>query len=480
MKNSFFLNIIKTFSEAELRDFDKFVNSPYFNTSPTVTNIFNAVKECYPHFDEKLLQKNIIFKIIHPEKRYNDVLMRKYISNLNKLAEKFIIINNYRFPEHSLLKGLLRKKLYRAFLQRLNKIEKNTLPDIIDDDHFVSGGLLKGEMLNYYNMEGKEFEYEKEKVNILEIDSLYFFYRLAQVNYRRQSFASENDYNVTDYLLLGIDIRKLYDKIESSDIKNKPVLKFLLSLPLLQQTRDENLYSDIKKFSFSYISKYSAKTLFIGFLYIHDFISYKIEQGCYEYYTERYRVYKFEERFHYTEETKDKISFAVLRNYFNAALKNNDIRWAEYLVEKYKEVFEQKGEVWLKNFLNAFILFHKKEYTQALASIAEFNINEQSAGDFAFTRDMRTLFLQIYFELGYINEAFYSIDSFSHYLKNNKKINQKNRTYFGNFVKYYKELLTMVSKENYSNLGKLKKNIAANKIIRKSWLLEKISEIESK
>ncbi len=480
MKNSFFLKIIKTLSSAEFIDFDKFVNSPYFNTSPTITNIFNAVKECYPRFDEKLLQKNIIYKIVHPGKKYNDVLMRKYISNLNKLAEKFLIINNNRFPEQSLLKGLLSKKIYKVFLQRFNRIEKNTNRDIIDDDHYVSIGILKGEILNYYAREGKEFEYEKEKINLLEIDSLYFFYRLAQVNYRRKSYTSENDYNVTDYLLPGIDIKKLYDKIESSDIKNKPVLKFLLSLPLLQQTRDENLYRDIKEFSFSYISKYPARNLFIGFLYLHDFITYKIEQGCLEYYRERYLVYKFEERVHYTDEIKDKIIFSHLKNYVNAALKNNDLQWAEYLIEKYSEIFVQKGEVWLKNFLNAFILFHKKEYKQALASIGEFNINEQSAGNFVFTRDMRTLFLQIYFELRYIDEAFYSIDSFYHYLKNNKKINLKNRTYYGNFVKYYKELLTMVSKENYSNLEKLKKNITVNKIVRKSWLLEKISEIESK
>lgn len=482
MYNSVFIRILRTFTADEFKQFNKFIHSTYFNTSMVTAKVFEAINGDYPAFESSNMSREKVFSIVHTGKKYDDVLMRKYISNLNKLAEKFLIVNNNQFPDHSLVNGLLNKGLYKLFLLRLRKAEKEFANDMVDDDYFQYQALIKGEQLNFYNRTDNEFSYESEKMNMLEIDTLYYFYRLAQVYYNKQSIAADNEYNVIHYMLDAIDIKKLYNEIESSKISNKPVLKFLLSLPLLQQTRDEAMYKEIKEFSFSHSAKYPGKTIFIGYLYLLDFITYQIDKGNYEYFKERYLVYKYEEKVRYTENTgnNNQITFATLRNYFNAALRNNDVEWAEHLIEKYADMFEKDGEKRLRSYFKAFIHFHKKKFSEALAALADFNITEHFLDDFTFTRNMRTLFLQIYFELGYIDEAFYSIDSFYHYLNRNKKVNQKNRVYFGNFLKYYKELITMVSKDDYTNLHMLKENVIENKIIKKSWLLEKINGLEYK
>lgn len=62
MKQPKLYQLLSTFSKKEIRAFLLFIQSPYFNKSPVLLHLFEAIKPYYPHFDAPRLTKQAIYK----------------------------------------------------------------------------------------------------------------------------------------------------------------------------------------------------------------------------------------------------------------------------------------------------------------------------------------------------------------------------------------------------------------------------------
>ena len=97
MQNSSLTRVLKNFSKDEFKSFGKFVHSPYFNTSEATILLFEEMKKFYPLFAKKDFTRENLFHAVYGDKDYRDELLRKLISNLIKLSEEFIFINNIKY-----------------------------------------------------------------------------------------------------------------------------------------------------------------------------------------------------------------------------------------------------------------------------------------------------------------------------------------------------------------------------------------------
>jgi hypothetical protein len=375
--------------------------------------------------------------------------------------------------------GLRERRLFKALNSHHKKLKGKIERERINDDNFRRQTLYSEELLNYYSLIDDDFSFEAGRMGLLEYDSLLYLYRLTLFCIRKTSVIVAHQHDVLDYILKSIDIEQLYFDLKNSKIVNKGIFKLLLSLILLQKTQDEKLYNEIKEFSFSYSEKFNKGNIFIGYHYLREYIAGKIDKGHNQYLKERYSIYKKLEH-DYHNKGGLKITFVDFDNFIKSSIANKDLSWAKYLVGKYIGELEEKGNWGLGNYYNALILFHEKKFDQALSALAFFNLNRIILDEFFLIRDLRTLILQIYFEKGLIDEAFYFVDSFYHYLKNNPKVTERNKLLYGNFLKYYKELINIVSKETYSQLRVLKKNVLEDRMTEKQWILEKIDYLEGK
>ena len=71
MQKTSFIEILRTFDKAELKRFESFISSPYFNTKSSVVEIFKIVKKYAPDYDNNNLNKEEIWKKMFPGKEYN-------------------------------------------------------------------------------------------------------------------------------------------------------------------------------------------------------------------------------------------------------------------------------------------------------------------------------------------------------------------------------------------------------------------------
>ena len=123
------LEHLNKLSEKELLDFEKFIDSPYFNSVANVRKLFRYLKKFYPEISDEHTDNEHLFFLIYRKKRYDDVKMRKLRSNFRKVFEDFLFQTEMESENSGnrtlLLKALRRKNLTREFELALEEFKKD-------------------------------------------------------------------------------------------------------------------------------------------------------------------------------------------------------------------------------------------------------------------------------------------------------------------------------------------------------------------
>ena len=155
-----------------------------------------------------------------------------------------------------------------------------------------------------------------------------------------------------------------------------------------------------------------------------------------------------------------------------------EFEWTDKFISSYINEVKEELRNDTKHFCKALRSFWDKEYENALRELAKVTSEEMS-----FKHNVKSLTLKIYYEL---NEAepFYShIDSYKHFILNNKHIFERVREQVNNFVNYSKRLFAIRDSSNTEkdiDLEILVREISGNHALaNKIWLLKKAEELSA-
>jgi len=141
IQDSKLIILLKSFTKAEFEKFEKFVKSPFFNSSEQLVSFFEILKKDHP--DYKVLTKEKIFDHFYPKEGYKDKKIRDLFSRMLEIAQSFLAQLEFEKNESTksfyILNQLLERKLERHFKSRYKETEKNlSACTIIDEEYFIS------------------------------------------------------------------------------------------------------------------------------------------------------------------------------------------------------------------------------------------------------------------------------------------------------------------------------------------------------
>lgn len=478
MKNSQIIKILRTFSRAEIKSFEKFVNSPYYNTSSATAGLFDALRSFYPEFSGEHLTRQRLFKDVYGNRNYSNVLFNKLSSNLIKLSLEFITLTNNTLPKYALLRGLRKKGLGSLFRSNFSRAEKELEHLNVNEGDAVYQMLINMENANYNLDIDNYYGFEISGMRHMELNTLYFFERVAANYLQKTNIATSGEIQMSKIITKlndNIDYEGLYRQISGSNLYYKKRLLHFLSMVLLHKNRDEKFYREIKASLFD-TPLWDVDIINLGFIYLLDYITYKIKTGDDSYLHERHEVYKKIEQDSFASGSV-KIIFTFFRNFVLSGINAGDFKWAKYVLNKYIDEIEGKGNTGLKYYFEALIEFHEGNFQSALNSINKLDPKKMAVDKFGLFFDIRFLKFKIYFELNYIEESLTLIDSFEHFLKKDTKINKSVKPSYAGFLKYYKKLVQCRIKEDYSSTVLLAEKLQKDKANEKKWLLKKLNEM---
>ncbi|MEZ4952689.1 MAG: hypothetical protein R2825_03845 [Saprospiraceae bacterium] len=126
MHQSKLIELMGLFDKKEMRGFEKFLHSPYFNQRDDVLKLFQYISEHLS--DPSLLAKPDAFAHVFPLEDYSEKKIRYTMSFLYKLALSFLSIHELElnpFQKQALInKAIRRKNSERIFNNEINITKK--------------------------------------------------------------------------------------------------------------------------------------------------------------------------------------------------------------------------------------------------------------------------------------------------------------------------------------------------------------------
>ena len=477
------LGMLGKFTPKEFKEFGEFVKSPFFNKNIHVKQLYDYLKKFYPEFDDKKLDKEIVFKNIFEEKKYNDGFLRTVIYNMGKLAEDYLAYINFRKDDLNrginLLKELNERKLEKVFLKYYSEIEED-IDSLVyrNPDYYFKKYELHNQKeiyMDWSKFKQKDFKnYTPNTVSYVddELTSYYLAISLSHYRFLLDKSMYENlEYNY-DFIEHIMDFLLNHDNYFREKIK----IKLHLYEVLLIRDKKDEYYRILKDIFMNRAGELSRSDLYSLHNVLQSFCVYQGYNNKPEYLKERFDLYRFcicEKLYAASEHIYfDDLMFG---NVVSTGVNAGDFEWTENFIKEYKNTISPDNADVVVNYAYARLAFAKKDFELAAKYLNSIKIIKH----IQYKLPVRDLTLMCFYEQNLLAQSSYQIDSYRHFLTNNKSsLSDLRYERIMNFLKFYTKLVKNKEKGNIKELVKLKDEMEiTNNIIEKRWLTQKIKEL---
>jgi len=472
------LEIFRKFSSKELKEFGEYVRSPFFNKNQSIIKLYEYLKKQYPEFDGKKVEKEYLYMKLFPGSRYNDGFMRTIMFNLAQLAEDYIAYCNYKSNTFSVKRHLAvelnsrdLRKLFEKNMREINSMLDKV--DVKDGDFYYNRFYMEYENLYYLSKlhfdKNEKFIYKTGIHNIF--NHITYFYLIRVLKFYLYVLNTKNIYKVDYKTDIIEDILKGFKPALYKDV---PLINIYYNLLMLYiKEEDESYFFKLKGLTgklddLPYDEKVET------YINLENYCKRKIRYGKKNFAGELFEIYKQE------LENKCYIIMGVMphklyKNIVDTALRLNEIDWAQKFIEDYKKEMPEVHKENTYLYCKGIIEFYLKNFEKALEIMSKVKYDE-----IYHKAEMKCLIMAIYYELNIEDTLLASLDSFRHFLTNDKYIPDDRKLNYLNFIRFLKKLNNLKNGNNVNSADiKLFKVSIENDehLHSKDWFINKTSEL---
>ncbi len=481
MKKSNLLAILSSFTSAEIKEFDDFIRSPYFNKNQSVVKLYSFLKKHYPDFEVNAVMKKNVYNAVFPDSEYNDGFLRTLMFTLLSLAEDYLSLNEIKtrnsYFKINLLKAYSRKNLWKNFEKEcktaLSEIERTKKRDFL---YYYERYSIENE--KYFLLQKKYFN-KTEKFHLNEgiyniTYNLGSYYYITMLRLYLYILNVKELYNIE---LRSHELEEAYDRLEPHKFRDTPIIPVFYDLIRVLIKKDSlKYYYNAKKKYLQNINNIHIDDSIEVLINLENYCKKMIRSGMTEFNRELLELYKHEIELGTYKLEPGGISVVLFLSVIKSALSINENIWAVEFMEKYKKVLNPEIRHNTLKFAEALLHFAGKDFERALNSLE--NIKHT---DIYNKFEIKTLLISVYYELNKFDEMEGTIDSFRHMLNNDKYINSSRKRYYINFIRVCLKLLKLKTKFDENTVYYIKEMIKApDFVIDKLWIEQKIKEAENR
>lgn len=476
--------LLKTFSKQEFERFEKFVNSPFFNSSEQLIALFSLLKRDYP--DYKTLTKELIFSHFYPEEEYKDKKVRDLLSRMLELAQIFLsqleFEKNRNTSSIFVMNQFIERNLERHFKSRYKESEKKLKEGIVIDENYLYSEYMLMKLNREHADIFKNVIYEEELSNIVNSEyELFLNYVIHNVlsyalMFSIRKYAINNEVNM-EFSDMVIQFLNKYPR------KNYPIFNILRSVLDIQK-RDSEPANETDTATYNeLIDKLTENDLNLSpavkrsiYIYLVNYTRLKSLSYNKFFKDEHYRLLKY---------SIENDLYPKVGNYFSEAsyvivasesLINKDFEWAEKFIEEFKPKLKSEVRENAYTLCMANLNYRKGNYEKALKFLVKVSIE-----DIYYQLKVKNLQVKIHYELGDYEMCKSVIDSFRHFLGSVKQFPEFVRIRFVNYVNFTSRMVNVWLGGDPGNMVEINREIqeiSQEKVESKSWLLAQAAKIK--
>ena len=482
MHKSTLIDVLRTFSQQEIKEFSIFIQSPYFNTNQSVIKLFEQISKHHPIFDEKQLNKKLLFEKAFGKIRYGESFMGMNISRLLELAKEFLIQKNLQRNDLNrdtvLLDELNFRELRDLMLKSINGLEKKLTKQKAKE----ADSYLAKYRLEYFKNEVKvndtkliTYKDTLDEKLMLEQKSLNIFYFINSLKFC-QYFLNQKTFVVNakgypDFINSIFDYLK-----QNSEYLKIPVLKVYYNICLMLITNDEKYFFELKKMLFESRDSISYNEKFNMTAILRNYAQKKFNDGREEYtaYIIDFIKYSVKNNLLTVSQHGKYISEMRFMTIVWAGIRSNELEWTEGFIKKFIDRTEPDKKQYVIAYSLACIEFERNNYSGALEKL----VKSGPIKNVFYKSAIKQLTIMLYYELEWHVQAAELLDSYVHFVKTNKLLPEMYLTKCNSFIGFFTRLLKLKNKSG-NNEFEISKLISELEPTSEKWLLKKAKELSN-
>lgn len=487
MLNSKLIRLLKALDKNEFKELEKFVVSPFFKVGNNIEIVFKTLKPHYPQFNEKRINKEALFKKLYPGEEYlpehADNKLKITFTRFYKVCLEFLVQlelskdrprKNYYILNQLKLKSLDSEfeRVYSESFQE-DELLKGSPVDFIDK--FFLTGVRKTYAMRKDNYKDT-FDYSFEMREYILAAALIYSFKHGTERIVMSSYNMEARNTLMSSLFENLDMEGLLESMKKNNDRFYPYMLTYRTIALMEK-EPENIsyYHKLKKIMKDNGDDYGRIEKFAIAVTMEAYCSKNFQNTGREIYSEeQFEVYNdMIENNIYKVTDGESFNAVLFRNMINSAFRNKKFDWMKVLSEKYSEELLPNHRRNMRNYIDALVSLHQKDFTGALN-----HINNIDYELFLNKADIRVLLLMVHYELNNLEQVRSGIDAIIQFIKNTTEIAGHIKESAKSFAKYLKELTKLKEQNLNPEVQYLKKKISDEKcILNKDWLLEKLDEL---
>ncbi len=463
--------ILKTLTPQELRQFDDYLRSPFFNKNQIVIQAFETLKAMYPAFENLNLERTKLFKLIYDDEQFDEQKLRYLMTDLTKHLEEYLcykaIADEQLFKYHLLLLTYRNRKLDKPFSNTLKLAEKFLHDQQRRDvSHSFYEYLIEEDKYRFAS-DRREHLHETNLQKV--VDNLDKYYILNKMRYCAEIINNKNVVAINYKLFL---YEEIMNHIRHNPLDYVPAAKIYYNI-ILTLTDAENKihYTTLLQLLQEHHNLFSKDEIFDMYVYAKNYCIRKINHGDTEYIKELFDLYNvmLKERIIFKDNQLSQFDY---KNIVYLGLRSDEFEWVKNFIVKYNENLDAGIRNNAYTYNMAYYHFFQKNYDEVLTLLSSVEFT-----DFYYHLDSKSLLLKTYFELEETEALFSLIEAFKVYIKRNSLIPPYQKTIYSNLIKFVSKLYKWKLNPN-KNIDVLLTEIENTKQIADIlWLRKKIEEV---
>ncbi len=435
MKTYKLMQLLQTLSEQEWDDFLAFLRSPYFTKEAVSWELCLAIRKFLTDSGGKLPAAEALFKIIWPDKTFQQKTLAYSLSRLNKLAERFLILQQQDLePERQDLTALQifsKRNLDKHFAATQRNFQARLSTSVSRGEAFY---LLRSDYAELMDQHYVHQKIRKQDNSIqLATDDLDRYYYLRRLQYACSMLDRQNILEVS--YKVGLSEAWMHH-LTGTTLIGEPLIHLYLNIfRALREESEEGHFLELKTSLLNLMDESTPQTLSEPLLLTINYCARKIRAGQEEFVGEATELYR--KGIEAGLLLKDKeISPWTYTNFVKLNLRLEQYSEAREFIEEYTDLLPASFRQNAHNFNYAELLYYTNEKERA-----QEYLNQVAYSDLGYYLGARVLLAKIYYETAAEESLLSLLASFTVFLQRNRQVSRNIMRTYLNFCQLFSRVL---------------------------------------
>ncbi|MEP7145604.1 MAG: hypothetical protein ABI792_01205 [bacterium] len=482
MVNAKAVNIIRGLNRKELLKFEKFIDSPYFNSNTKLKKLYKILKNFYPDFESPQCNKENIYKYVYDKENFSDEKLRKLFSDLYKLAEKYLVVLNLERNRMDYSKLLLEeldsRKIDNVYLSKYNEAAEYLNKIGYHYQIFLRSHELKWQNVSFHLSRGEQFKLPPEIFERSEQLIFYFlsdlFITLNDIDMNKLNFNYAHPQNLPQKFVDNLNMESIYKYIRENDFRNKEIFSLYYFAFLMNKHFDnEHYFFQLKKSLDANIDKLNKPGKMNFVLLMINYCNLKMKKSN-NLEFEKEKLILYDKLIKYELYDSNYFRTDVFLNIFMTYLRHGKVAEANTFIEDNIRSINPAHSKSLISLCKASILFETGKYQESLAIAAKIRSNMLFIKIY-----LRKLLMKIDYELHEFDTTKDSANNYRQFIVGTKIIGETNKNILLEFIRNYNDLIKLkIDNTDGFMMRELKKKIdTISDGLDREWFTKKIESI---